>query len=71
MLIYMEQDILKKLEELEKKVDEIYRSTRRTKQYIEWTVIIGIALVVLPLIGLAFVIPSFMKALSFSGLGGL
>ena len=71
MLIYMEQDILKKLEELEKKVDEIYRSTRRTKQYIEWTVIIGIALVVLPLIGLAFVIPSFMKALSLSGLGGL
>ena len=67
----MEQDILKKLEELEKKVDEIYRSTRRTKQYIEWTVIIGIALVVLPLIGLVFVIPSFLKALNVSGLGGL
>ena len=67
----MEQDILKKLEELEKKVDEIYRSTRRTKQYIEWTVIIGIALVVLPLIGLLFIIPSFIKALNVSGLGGL
>lgn len=67
----MEQDVLKKLEELEKKIDEIYRIARRTKQYIEWTVIIGIALVVLPLIGLAFVIPSFIKALSFSGLGGL
>ena len=67
----MEQDILKKLEELEKKIDEIYRATRRTKQYIEWTVIIGIALVVLPLLGLVFVIPSFIKALNFSGLGGL
>jgi len=67
----MEQDILKKLEELEKKIDEIYRMSLRTKRYIEWTLITGIAFVVLPLIGLALVIPSFMKALSLSGLGGL
>lgn len=65
----MEQDILKKLEEQQKKIDEIYKIALKTKRYFEWTLIIGIAFIVLPLIGLLFVLPSFIKAISLPGLG--
>jgi hypothetical protein len=51
-----EQEII----QLKEKIDKIYVSVERTRKYFLWTMIITIALVVLPLIGLAFAIPSFM-----------
>ncbi len=67
----MEQDITKKLKELEQKIDLIYISTEKTRKYMLWTGIITIAVIILPLIGLVFVLPSFMSSYvgSLSGLG--
>ena len=56
----MEEEILKKIEEQDKKLDDIYKSVEKMRKYFLWTLIITVALFVLPLIGLAFVIPSFL-----------
>ena len=65
----MEQDILNKLAELEKKIDATYRSAEKMRKYFMWTLIISVAVIVLPLIGLVFAIPVFLKTFNFSGLG--
>jgi len=57
----MEPNINDKLDELNKKIDAVYVSVEKTRMYYKWTMIITIALVVLPLIGLVFAIPAFMK----------
>jgi hypothetical protein len=49
-----------KLEILNKKIDAIYASVEKTRKYMMWTAIITVALIVLPLIGLLFAIPSFL-----------
>ena len=50
-----------KIEELDKKIDAIYKSVEKTRKYFLWTMIISVALFVLPLIGLMFAIPSFLQ----------
>lgn len=65
----MDPDISKKLDELEQKIDKIYKSAEKTRKYFLWSLIIGIACIVLPLIGLAFIIPIYLKTLNLSGLG--
>jgi len=64
----MEQDILKKLEEQDKKLEEIYHSVEKTRKYFLWTLIISLAFIVLPLIGLIYAIPKMLNA--YSGLIG-
>ena len=64
-----EQQILQKLSELEEKLDNVYKSTERTRKYILWMFIISIVVVVLPLVGLIFVIPQFLNL--YSDLGSL
>lgn len=56
----MEEEILKKIEEQDKKLNDIYKSVEKMRKYFLWTLIITVLLFVLPLIGLAFAIPSFM-----------
>lgn len=50
-----------KLALLEQKIDAIYKSVEKTRKYFFWTMVITIALVVLPAIGLVFAIPSFIN----------
>ncbi len=50
-----------KLEMMEKKIDAIYTSVEKTRRYILTTLVITIAVVVLPMIGLVFAIPSFLS----------
>ncbi len=57
----MENDTVKKLSELEAKIDAIYVSVEKTRKYILWTVIATVVVFVLPLVGLVFAIPMFMK----------
>jgi len=64
----MEQDILKKLEEQDKKLEAIYRSVEKTRKYFLWTLIITLAFIVLPLIGLIYAIPKMINV--YSGLIG-
>ncbi len=57
----MENELLKKLEKNDQKLDEIYKSVEKTRKYFLWTLIITLAVFILPLIALAFVIPSFLS----------
>lgn len=66
----MENDILKKIEEQGVKLEKIFISVEKTRKYFLWTLIISVAFVVLPLVGLVFMIPQFLNTLSMtSGLG--
>lgn len=65
----MDPDIQKKLEEYDRVLAEIYKSTERTRKYILWSVIAGIPMFVVPLIILMFLIPTYLKTLDFTGLG--
>jgi len=58
----MENDTQKQIVELNRKIDEIYVSVEKTRKYFFWTMIITLAVVILPLIGLIFVIPSFLSS---------
>jgi hypothetical protein len=49
-----------KLAALEQKIDAIYASVEKTRQYLLWTLVITVAVIVLPAIGLVFAIPSFI-----------
>ncbi|MDD4988896.1 MAG: hypothetical protein PHV42_00515 [Candidatus Pacebacteria bacterium] len=60
----MEQEILKKLAEQDAKIDAIYKSVEKTRKYILWTAIITVAVIVLPLIGLAFALPAYLSQLN-------
>jgi len=57
----MEQEIFKKINEQQEKIEAIYVSVEKTRKYMLWVMIITIAVVVLPLIGLMFVIPTFLN----------
>lgn len=67
----MESDTSVRLTNLEKKVDAIFISVEKTRKYFLLTLIITVALFVLPLIGLVFALPTFMSTYttSFRGLG--
>lgn len=63
------EEILKKIEEQNNKLDAIYRSTEKTRKYFMWSLIITAVFLVLPLFGLVFVVPFFLQTLNFGGLG--
>jgi len=66
----MEEDVKKQLDEQSDLLIKIYISSEKTRRYFLWTLIISVVVLVLPLIGLIFVIPNFLDIYS-SGLGGL
>jgi type IV secretory pathway component VirB8 len=53
-----------RLDALEKKIDAIYVSVERTRKYFMWTLIISVVVIVLPLIGMAFVLPQVISTYS-------
>jgi len=65
----MEEDILKKIGEQDKKLEAISRSVEKMRKYFLWTLIITVIMIILPLIGLAFALPLYLKAYSFGALG--
>lgn len=60
----MEQEILNKLSEQEKKIDAIYISVEKTRKYFLWTLIITVVMIILPIIALALLIPWMLKILT-------
>jgi len=60
----MDENLDKKLVEIEKKLDAVHHSVEQMRKFFLWTLIITVVMVVLPLIGLAFVIPSYLSTLS-------
>jgi len=58
----MEQEMLKKLEVQDEKIEKIYISVEKTRKYFLWTLIITLAVFILPLFGLLFIIPPFLDS---------
>lgn len=58
----MEPDLTQRLAALEQKIDAMYASVEKLRKYFLWTGIITVALFILPLVGLIFVIPSFISS---------
>ena len=63
---YMDENISKRLEALEKKIDAIYKSVEKTRKYFLWTLIASLVFFLLPLIGIVLIIPKIIE--SFSGI---
>ncbi len=57
----MDQDISQKLSELDAKITAVHTSVEKTRKYFLVTMWITLAAVLLPLLGLAFAIPSFLN----------
>jgi hypothetical protein len=66
----MEQDLQKKLEEQDKKLDAIFLSIEKVRKYFLIIVWVTIIMVVLPALGLFYAIPKFLSTYT-SSLGGL
>ncbi len=58
------EEIIKKLNELEIKIDATYKSAEKTRKYILWYVIGTAITIVLPIIGLIIIIPWFLNVMS-------
>ncbi|MCR4275798.1 MAG: hypothetical protein NUV90_00200 [Candidatus Parcubacteria bacterium] len=58
----IDPELLAKLEEISAKADAAYRAAESTRKYLFWTGVVTVALIVLPLIGLTFAIPSFINS---------
>ncbi len=68
----MDNEILTLLKSNEEKLEKIYISTEKTRKYFFWTMVVTVAVLVLPLIGLVFAIPSLMSTFSQMGqIGGI
>ena len=65
------QNLQKKIDEQGIKIDAIYTSVEKTRKYFLMIIWVTVIAVVLPLIGLVFVIPSFLTnyTSTLSGLG--
>ena len=64
---HMDQDLAKKLDALEAKAEETRMRVAKIQRYFFWTLVVTMVVVVLPLIGLAFVIPQFIN--TYTNLG--
>lgn len=58
----IDPELLAKLEEISAKADKAYHAAESVRKYLFWTGVITVALIVLPLIGLAFAIPQFITS---------
>lgn len=64
----MKQEDFQNLEH-DRKVDEIYKSIEKTRKYFKWTLIVTIAVIVLPLIFLPVAISRFLSVYDYGSLG--
>ena len=57
----MDPELRAKLDSIEAKAEAAARAAESARKYLFWTGVITVALIVLPLIGLAFAIPAFLN----------
>ena len=62
----LDPELSARLDALEAKVDKAYRAAESARKYLFWTGVVTIILFVLPLIGLALVVPQFLSSYSTS-----
>lgn len=58
----IDPELAAKLSEISEKAERAYQAAESTRKYLFWTGVVTIVLFVLPMIGLAFVIPQFMDS---------
>lgn len=58
----MDQEIKNKLDEQSQKIDAIFASVEKSRKYFLVTMWITVIVIVLPIIGLAFIAPSFVTS---------
>ena len=56
----MDEEILKRIEAQEEKIEKIYVSVEKTRKYFLWNMISNIVFFLLPLIGLIVAIPTLI-----------
>ncbi|OGZ97466.1 MAG: hypothetical protein A3I44_06220 [Candidatus Sungbacteria bacterium RIFCSPLOWO2_02_FULL_51_17] len=66
----MDENILKKIEETQRLLEDVYVSVEKTRKLFFWMLIISVTLFVLPLLGLAVALPGMISVLG-GDLGGL
>lgn len=64
-----ELEILRKIDESNKKIDAIYESVEKTRKYFLWSFVFNILVFVLPLLGLIFIIPWFLNSIDYTKMG--
>lgn len=65
----MDNDISQKFAEQAEKLDRIYSSTERMRKYFLWTLIISVVFIILPLLGIALILPNYVQTLLSAGAG--
>ena len=67
----IDPELSAKLDEIAAKADAAFKAAEAARKYLFWTGVVTIAVIVLPLIGLAFVLPQFIATYTsnLSGLG--
>lgn len=63
-----DQNVMNKLNEAGEQLDDIQDSVHGMRRIFFWTMVITLALVILPILGLVFFIPSFVETYT-GGLG--
>ena len=58
----IDPELSAKLDAIAAKADAAYKAAESTRKYLFWTGVVTIAVIVLPLIALAFVVPSFISS---------
>jgi hypothetical protein len=64
------EELVKKIEEQQIKIDAIYSSVEKLRKYFLWTLIVTVVTVVLPLVAMAFVLPYLINTV-YSTYGSL
>lgn len=63
--------LLRKLDELGRKVDAAHESAEKTRKYFFWFLVLSMLALFLPLFGMVFAVPYFLHLFSTSIPGGL
>ncbi|MDD5251319.1 MAG: hypothetical protein PHT12_01625 [Patescibacteria group bacterium] len=62
-----DKELIKRLDNLQERVDAAARSVDKLRLYFLWTVILALVTLILPVIGLLFAIPTFLQSMGSVG----
>lgn len=66
------EEVLKKIQEQQVKIDAMYESVEKLRKYFLWTLIITGVTIVLPIVAMMFILPSLLSTLTGAyGFGGI
>lgn len=66
----MDEELNQRLTNLEAKIEKVWHSVEQTRKMYLWSLIIGAALFILPLIGIGLVIPQYLQSLNLDAFLG-